>query len=60
MTVSPAALDQIIGADVTAADNKDMVNTLATAKKGDRIELFGDGSAGYYIHDIVGTWAREA
>ena len=60
ITVAPNAADSISGADVTAAYDKDMVNTLATAVKGDFITLFADGSLGWYITGIAGTWAREA
>ena len=59
VTVSPAALDQIIGVDITAADDKDLVNTLATAKVGDRLSLFGDGSSGWYVMSMIGTWAGK-
>lgn len=60
LSVSPAALDLITGNGFTVADNKDAINTGATDVAGDFIELTGDGSLGYYITDIAGTWAREA
>jgi hypothetical protein len=60
VSLDPAAGDKIMGNDLTAADNKDLINTKATAKKGDFVTLFGDGSLGWYIVDIGGTWAREA
>lgn len=59
-SVSPAAADQIIGNGFTAADDKDAINTGASDVVGDLLEVTGDGSAGWYITDIVGTWAREA
>lgn len=58
-SVSPAAADQIAGNGFTAADNKDAINTGATDAAGDKITLVGDGSAGWYISEIIGTWARE-
>lgn len=60
ITISPAAADKIQGNGLTAADNKDLVNTLATAKRGDTITIVGDGTDGWLIHRITGTWAREA
>ncbi len=59
LSISPNASDKIQGAGLTAADNKDIVNTKATAKKGDRVVLVGDGVDGWFIQQIVGTWARE-
>jgi|TARA_R100001530_G_scaffold135759_2_gene113821 hypothetical protein len=60
ITVSPNASDKIMGPDRTDVDDKDIINTKATAKKGDRITLFGDGSLGWYVISQVGTWAAEA
>ena len=59
VTVSPNANDMIEGPDVTGADNKDMVNTKATANRGDYIELEYSDANGWVITDIKGTWARE-
>ena len=44
----------------SGADDKDWVNTKATANKGDRCTIVGDGSGGWYIIDGVGIWASEA
>ena len=44
----------------SGTDNKDIVNTKATANKGDRITLVGDGSTGWFIAGGVGVWASEA
>lgn len=60
VTISPNAADKIMGCGLTSADNKDLVNTKATAKKGDRVKLVGDGVNGWFIAEMVGTWAREA
>lgn len=60
LAISPAAADRIMGVGLTSADNKDIVNTKATAKRGDMVELVGDGVNGWMIRRIVGTWAREA
>ena len=57
ITISPASDDQIIGVDITAADDTDLTNTKTTAKYGDYVRIFGDGSAGWYVQDMRGTWA---
>lgn len=58
--LSPAAADQIQGVGLTAADNKDLINTKATAKKGDLVQIVGDGTNGWIVQVLHGTWAREA
>jgi len=60
MAVSPVALDQIIGNGFTPADNKDAINTGASDRAGDYLQVSADGNLGYYITGIIGTWAREA
>ncbi|AQT69956.1 hypothetical protein STSP2_03156 [Anaerohalosphaera lusitana] len=59
LTVSPNANDKITGVDLAGADNKDIVNTKATAEHGDFITLVGNGGDGWYIKAIRGTWALE-
>ncbi len=60
LAISPNAADMIEGPDITAADNKDIINTKATACRGDYIELgYGDAN-GWSITRKRGTWAREA
>lgn len=68
ITISPNANDAIYGTVANAAadsvsggvDDKDIINTKATANKGDRITLVGDGDGGWYIVEGVGIWASEA
>lgn len=60
INVSPNASDKLMGNGFTSADNKDAINTKATAKKGDRVVLVADGVNGYFFAEVVGTWAREA
>jgi hypothetical protein len=68
ITISPNSNDAVIGTIANAAadsvsggvDDKDIINTKATANKGDRITLVGDGDAGWYITEGVGIWASEA
>lgn len=58
--VSPNASDLIAGPDIGGVDDKDLINTKATAKKGDYVTLVGNGVAGWHVVDISGTWAAEA
>lgn len=60
ITLAPNANDKFVGADLTAADDKDLVNTAATSKVGDYVEVLGDGADGWFIQSIAGTWDREA
>lgn len=60
LSVSPAAADQIAGNGFTLADNKDAINTGATDRAGDFLEIVGDGADGWYITGVIGIWAREA
>lgn len=56
VTVSPNASDMIEGADITAADDADRVNTKATARRGDFIELeYGDAN-GWVATSMRGIW----
>lgn len=60
VSVDPAIADKIMGPDIAGVDNKDLINTKLTAKKGDYVILIGDGSLGWYVVDVNGTWAAEA
>jgi hypothetical protein len=68
VTISPNSADGIYGTIANAAadsvsggvDNKDIVNTKATANKGDYIVLVSDGDTGWFIFGGVGIWASEA
>jgi len=60
LSISPAAADQIAAPSLAPVDNKDLLNTKATADKGDRVTIVGDGSAGWIVTDIQGVWAMEA
>lgn len=59
VTISPNANDSLEGPDITAADNKDIINTKATARRGDFAKLGFVDAAGYAVTELVGTWARE-
>ena len=57
--VAPNAADMIEGPGITAADNKSILNTKTTARRGDYINLeYGDAN-GWTITDMKGTWVRE-
>lgn len=60
VTISPNASDKIMGMGSAASDNKDILNTKATARRGDRVVLVGDGVDGWKIASMTGVWAREA
>lgn len=60
VTLSPAAADKIHGPDITAADDKDLINTKATAKRGDYAVLDLGDADGYVVAELRGTWARQA
>lgn len=59
LTIAPNASDLIRGPGITAANDKDIVNTKATARRGDRLVLGAVDADGYTISELVGTWARE-
>lgn len=57
--ISPNASDQITGCDISASGNKDLINTLETAKRGDYIKIQYAGANKWAIVEMRGTWARE-
>lgn len=60
INISPQAADKISGGGITSADNKDLVNTKATARRGDRVVLIADGVDGFVVVSMTGIWVREA
>ena len=59
-SISPAAADGITYAG-SSTDNKDLINTKATAKKGDYVTLASlDGIVAWQVVDARGVWAKEA
>jgi hypothetical protein len=59
VAISPNASDKIQGNGISASDNKDLLNTKATSSVGDEVTLIGDGTDGWLISNVVGTWVRE-
>lgn len=60
VTIAPNAVDSIEGPDITAADNKAIINTKATARRGDFAVLGFVDANGYAATELRGTWARQA
>ncbi len=58
ISISPQAADLIYGPDITADDGDDIINTLATARRGDLIKIEYADTTGWRIADIIGTWAQ--
>jgi hypothetical protein len=58
--ISPNAADMILGPDITGADDKDLILTKATQRRGDFVTLIAGDADGYMVTELRGTWAREA
>jgi hypothetical protein len=60
LNISPAAIDGITYAG-SSTDNKDLINTKATSKKGDFVTLASlDGVVAWQVVAVRGVWAKEA
>ncbi len=60
LTISPATLDGITYAG-SSTDDKDLINTKATAKRGDFVTLASlDGVVAWQVVAARGIWAKEA
>ena len=62
MTISPDSSDKFVWdvAGAAGTNNKDIINTAATAKKGDYVKLRYASADGWAIKEMGGTWADEA
>ena len=62
LTISPNASDKFLinAAGSAGTDNKDIVNTAATARRGDSVKLTYGSSDGWTILELNGTWADES
>lgn len=60
VTIDPNSSDMIIGPDITGADNKDLICTKATQRRGDFVTLIAGDADGYMVTEKRGVWAREA
>lgn len=59
-TVAPNASDSLFGPDITAADNKGIINTKATARRGDFVVIGGNDADGNSVLESRGIFARVA
>ena len=59
-SISPNAVDKLMGAGITSADNKDFINDGVTDAEGDFMTIISDGVDGWYIQSFRGVWTREA
>ena len=46
--------------DITGQDNKDLILTKATSRRGDFVTLDLGDADGYVVTEARGTWVREA
>lgn len=60
VTISPNAVDGIQAPDLTATDDKDLINTKATANRGDYVVIDQGSTAAWHVTEMKGTWAKEA
>jgi hypothetical protein len=58
--ISPNASDKIQGPDLPGTDNKDLINTKATSRRGDFVKLATGDANGPLVTELRGTWATEA
>lgn len=59
ISADPNADDKIMGPDIAGTNNKDLINTLATARRGDFVTLDAGHTDGYTVSAIRGTWATQ-
>lgn len=60
VAIDPNALDMILGPDIAGADNKDLILTKATQRRGDFVTLIAGDADGYMVTEMRGAWVREA
>jgi hypothetical protein len=56
--VAPAAADAINGNGLTSVDGDTLLVAGSGDREGDFVSLIGDGSNGWYITSISGTWTK--
>jgi len=57
ISASPNASDKVQGPDIAGTDDHDLINTLATAQRGDFLHLKGGEANGPVVVKMKGTWA---
>lgn len=60
VSVSPNASDMIHAPDIAGTNDKDHLNTKATARRGDLVQLRTGDADGWVVSNQKGTWAQEA
>jgi hypothetical protein len=60
VNISPAAADKVQGPDLPGTDNKDLINTKATARRGDFARIVTGDANGALVQALRGIWATEA
>ncbi len=58
--IRPNAVDTIVGGVAAATDSENLVLDGAADVEGDFVEMISDGSIGWYVTKIQGTWSRAA
>ncbi len=59
LDVAPNASDLMISQDIAGTDNHGLVNTKATAQRGDYIDIEYGDATGWIVTKMVGTWADK-
>lgn len=59
VTVDPNSGDMILGPDISGQDDKDLICTKATQRRGDFVTLIAGDADGYMVTEQRGIWARE-
>lgn len=59
LSVSPAAADKVMGPDLAGTDDKDIINTKATARRGDYVVLSNGHADGPVVEEMRGIWAEQ-
>lgn len=59
VSISPAALDGITYVG-SSTDDKDLINTKATSKRGDFVTLSSGLNSSWQVTAVRGIWAKEA
>ncbi len=59
ITIASDANDNFQARDLTATDDKDLINTKATANRGDLAHVAYGDATGWTVKELVGTWTKE-
>lgn len=60
LSISPAAADYIGGNGLAIVVDKDLINSGASDRLGDSVRIYCNGSTGWIIEAVIGTWAKES